>query len=139
MSILRIEDYSGAANVVAFPKVFSQSQQFLAVDMIVKVKGRVDADEKGVQIIADRITPLKVNYSQAKHVAIHIYSQYDTPENSEALKRVLVNTSGSVPTSLYLHRQRKRINLPPNMCFDPSDESIKAIEAILGEGSVEVQ
>ena len=41
MSILRIEDYSGAANVVAFPKVFSQSQQFLAVDMIVKVKGRL--------------------------------------------------------------------------------------------------
>ena len=128
-----------AANVVAFPKVFSQSQQFLAVDMIVKVKGRVDADEKGVQIIADRIMPLKVNYSQAKHVAIHIYSQYDTPENSEALKRLLTNTAGSVPTSLYLHRQRKRINLPPNMCFDPSDESIKAIEAILGDGSVEVQ
>ena len=139
MSILRIEDYSGAANVVAFPKVFSQSQQFLAVDMIVKVKGRVDADEKGVQIIADRIMPLKVNYSQAKHVAIHIYSQYDTPENSEALKRLLTNTAGSVPTSLYLHRQRKRINLPPNMCFDPSDASIKAIEVILGDGSVEVQ
>ena len=139
MSILRIEDYSGAANVVAFPKVFSQSQQFLAVDMIVKVKGRVDADEKGVQIIADRITPLKVNYSQAKQVAIHIYSQYDTLENRKALKRVLTNTAGSVPTSLYLHRQRKRINLPPNMCFDPSDESIRAIESILGEGSVEVQ
>lgn len=30
MSILRIEDYSGAANVVRIPKVFSQSQQFLA-------------------------------------------------------------------------------------------------------------
>ena len=42
-----------------------QSQQFLAVDMIVKVKGRVDADVRFVQIIADRIMPLKVNYSQA--------------------------------------------------------------------------
>ena len=51
MSILRIEDYSGAANVVAFPKVFSQSQQFLAVDMIVKVKGRVDADEKVCKLL----------------------------------------------------------------------------------------
>ena len=93
MSILRIEDYSGSAQVVAFPKVFAQCQQFLAVDMVVKVRGRIDADEKGVQIIADRIMPLKVNYSQAKHVAIHIYSQYDTPENSEALKRLLTNTS----------------------------------------------
>ncbi len=78
---------------------------------LLRCEGRVDADEKGVQIIADRIAPLKVNYRQAKHVAIHIYSQYDTPENSEALKRLLTNTAGSVPTSLYLHRQRKRINL----------------------------
>ena len=66
-------------------------------------------------------------------------NRWQSTENSEALKRLLTNTAGSVPTSLYLHRQRKRINLPPNMCFDPSDESIKAIEAILGEGSVEVQ
>ena len=105
--------------------------------MIVKEKAGLMRMKK-VQIIADRM-PLKVNYGQAKQVAIHIYSQYDTPENSEALKRVLTSTAGSVPTSLYLHRQRKRINLPPNMCFDPSDESIRAIESILGEGSVEVQ
>ena len=72
-------------------------------------------------------------------MAIDLYSQDDTPENSDAWTRVLTNTVGYVPTSLYLHRQRKRINLQPNMCFDPSDESIKAIEAILGDGSVEVQ
>ena len=139
MSILRIEDYSGSAQVVAFPKVFAQSQQFLAVDMVVKVRGRVDADEKGVQIIADRIAPLKVNYNNARQIAIHIRSAYDTPENSNALKEILSQAEGQVPTALYLHKQRKRINLSPQLCFAPTDEIIARIEAVLGEGAVEVQ
>ena len=139
MSILRIEDYSGSAQVVAFPKVFAQSQQFLAVDMVVKVRGRVDADEKGVQIIADRIAPLKVNYNNARQIAIHIRGAYDTPENSNALKEILSQAEGQVPTALYLHKQRKRINLSPQLCFAPTDEIIARIEAVLGEGAVEVQ
>ena len=125
--------------MVAFPKVFAQSEQFLAVDMVVKVRGRVDADEKGVQIIADRIAPLKVNYNNARQIAIHIRGAYDTPENSNALKDILSQAEGQVPTALYLYKQRKRINLSPQLCFTPTDEIIARIESVLGEGSVEVQ
>lgn len=139
MSILRIEDFSGSSQVVAFPKVYSQSQPFLAVDMVVKVQGRIDADEKGVQIIADRISPLKVNYNMARQVDIHIRNAYDTPENSEALKQLLSSLTGTVPTTLLLHKSRKRINLPENLCFTPDEETIRQIEAILGEGAVEIR
>lgn len=138
MSILRIEDFSGSAQVVAFPKVYGQSQQFLAVDMAVKVRGRVDADEKGVQIIADRIVPLKVNYANARQIEIHIRMQFDTPENSAALKQILSAVEGGTPTTLLLHKSKKRINLPPSLCFTPTADIISRIEAILGDGSVEI-
>lgn len=139
MSILRIEDFSGSAQVVAFPKVYSQSQQFLAVDMAVKVRGRVDADEKGVQIIADRIVPLKVNYANARQIEIHIRMQFDTPENSAALKQILSSVEGKTPTTLLLHKSKKRINLPSSLCFTPTADIISRIEAILGDGSVEIR
>lgn len=139
MSILRIEDFSGSAQVVAFPKVYGQSQQFLAVDMAVKVRGRVDADEKGVQIIADRIVPLKVNYANARQIEIHIRMQFDTPENSAALKQILSAVEGGTPTTLLLHKSKKRINLPPSLCFTPTADIISRIEAILGDGSVEIR
>lgn len=139
MSILRIEDFSGSAQVVAFPKVYGQSQQFLAVDMAVKVRGRVDADEKGVQIIADRIVPLKVNYADARQIEIHIRMQFDTPENSAALKQILSAVEGKTPTTLLLHKSKKRINLPPSLCFTPTADIISRIEAILGDGSVEIR
>lgn len=139
MSILRIEDFSGSAQVVAFPKVYGQSQQFLAVDMAVKVRGRVDADEKGGQIIADRIVPLKVNYANARQIEIHIRMQFDTPENSAALKQILSSVEGGTPTTLLLHKSKKRINLPPSLCFTPTADIISRIEAILGDGSVEIR
>ena len=139
MSILRIEDFSGSAQVVAFPKVYGQSQQFLAVDMAVKVRGRVDADEKGVQIIAERIVPLKVNYANARQIEIHIRMQFDTPENSAALKQILSAVEGGTPTTLLLHKSKKRINLPPSLCFTPTADIISRIEAILGDGSVEIR
>ncbi|WP_277282278.1 DNA polymerase III subunit alpha [Veillonella caviae] len=139
MSILRIEDFSGSAQVVAFPKVYGQSQQFLAVDMAVKVRGRVDADEKGVQIIADRIVPLKVNYANARQIEIHIRMQFDTPENSAALKQILSSVEGGTPTTLLLHKSKKRINLPPSLCFTPTADIVSRIEAILGDGSVEIR
>lgn len=58
----------------------------LAVDMAVRISGRIDADEKGVQIIADTIKPLKVNYDTAKRIVIHIRPGFDTAEASNALK-----------------------------------------------------
>lgn len=139
MSILRIEDFSGSAQVVAFPKVYGQSQQLLAVDMAVKVRGRVDADEKGVQIIAERIVPLKVNYANARQIEIHIRMQFDTPENSAALKQILSAVEGETPTTLLLHKSKKRINLPPSLCFTPTADIVSRIEAILGDGSVEIR
>lgn len=87
MSVLRLEDYSGAVSVVVFPQKFQQYQSMLAVDMAVRISGRIDADEKGVQIIADTIKPLKINYDTAKRVILHIRPGFDTAEASNALKK----------------------------------------------------
>ena len=138
MANIRLEDFTGSVDVVVFPKAYASSQGFIAPDMAVKVKGRVDADEKGLQIIADRVAPLKVNYEQVRQVAIHIKPAFDTPQHSEALKKILAAAPGQRPCTLYLHKQKKSIPLPKNLCFDPDPESIAAIEKVLGPGSVEL-
>ncbi|WP_251442555.1 DNA polymerase III subunit alpha [Veillonella intestinalis] len=138
MSILRLEDFSGSASIVAFPTVFQQSQAYLAVDMAVRITGRIDADEKGVQIIADSVKPLKVNYEKAKQIIIHIRPGFDTAEASNSLKKVLLETDGTVPVSFYLHRQRKRIDVAKEYFITPGTKICQAIEKILGPDSVEI-
>ena len=83
--------------------------------------------------------PLKVNYANARQIEIHIRMQFDTPENSAALKQILSSVEGGTPTTLLLHKSKKRINLPPSLCFTPTADIISRIEAILGDGSVEIR
>lgn len=139
MANIRLEDFTGSVDIVVFPKAYASSQQLMAMDMIVKVKGRVDADEKGLQIIADTVLPLKVRYDQVQQVIIHIRPSFDRPEVSKALKELLQEAPGQVPCSLYLHKQRKSMPLPGTLCFRPNPEVIDAIERILGAGAVELK
>ncbi|MCF0156745.1 MAG: DNA polymerase III subunit alpha, partial [Veillonella sp.] len=139
MANIKLEDFTGSVDVVVFPKAYVSSQGYIATDMAVKIKGRIDADEKGLQIIADRVDPLKVRYDQVRQVAIHIKPAFDTPENSDKLKKLLQGAQGQVPCTLYLHKQRKSIPLPPALCFAPDDTMVAAIEGILGPNSVELK
>lgn len=138
MSIIRLEDFSGSASIVVFPQKFQQYQAMLAVDMAVRISGRIDADEKGVQIIADTIKPLKVNYDTAKRIVIHIRPGFDTAEASNALKKLLLKATGTVPVTFYLHRQRKRIDVAKEYYFAPGTEICRVVEEILGPDSVEI-
>lgn len=138
MSIIRLEDFSGSTSIVVFPQKFQQYQAMLAVDMAVRISGRIDADEKGVQIIADTIKPLKVNYDTAKRIVIHIRPGFDTAEASNALKKLLLKATGTVPVTFYLHRQRKRIDVAKEYYFAPGTEICRAVEEFLGPDSVEI-
>lgn len=139
MSIVRLEDFTGSANVVVFPKAYQVGQAYMAVDMIVKIRGRIDADEKGVQIIAESVAPLKVRPDAVRHVVIHIYPDFDRPEVSAKLKDLLVKAEGNTPASLYLHKQRKTLPLHPSFYFTPNNQILKALEDLLGEDSIELQ
>lgn len=138
MSVVRVEDFSGAVDVVLFPQVFRRYQPYVAVDMAVKIKGRIDSDERGIQIIAEAVKPLKVRYDNAKGIVLHIKPGYDTPEASEQLKQVLLSAEGDVPVAFYLHRQRKRIAVAKAYYFTPEPKICDAIEKILGPESVEI-
>lgn len=138
MTIVRLEDFSGAVDVVIFPSQYAKAMPYVAVDMAVKVKGKIDADERNVQIIAESVLPLKQSFSNSKGVTITIRAAYDTPEASTALREFLKGTPGNVPVSLAIERTGKMIRLPPHLCFTPSEEIIEALEAIVGAGNVSV-
>lgn len=138
MSIIQVEDFSGTADIVTFPQVYRRDQYCMAVDMAVRVEGRIDADEKGVQIIAESVAPLKIDYSRAKGVVLHIRPGYDTAEASIKLKDLLISADGEVPVAFYLHRQRKRMAVDKAYYFTPGTSICRKIEEILGPQSVEI-
>lgn len=138
MSIIQVEDYTGSMEVVVFPRIYQQSQTYLAVDMAVKVHGRLDADEKGIQLIADSVKPLRVRMENARQVVLHIRKGYDTPEASQALRKLLLATAGTTPVVFQVEAQRKQIPASQAFYFTPTKEICQSIENILGKDSVEL-
>ena len=58
MAFVQIEDMTGQAEVVVFPRVYEQYAQLLAPDAPVTVRGRVDVKEDGVKVLADTVSAL---------------------------------------------------------------------------------
>jgi DNA polymerase-3 subunit alpha len=58
MAFVQIEDMTGQAEVVVFPRVYQQYAGLLAPDAPVTVRGRVDVKEDGVKVLADTVSAL---------------------------------------------------------------------------------
>jgi len=61
MAFVQIEDMTGQAEVVVFPRVYEQYAQLLAPDAPVTVRGRVDVKEDGVKVLADTVSVLSTS------------------------------------------------------------------------------
>lgn len=138
MAVLRVEDFDGAVDVVVFPQAYQRALNVMAVDMAVRVKGRIDADEKGVQLIADSVRPLRQSYETVRQVRINIRPQYDKPEVSQKLGDLLISAPGETPVTFYLAGPRKKIPVDPKFYFTPGTEICRSIEELLGPDSVEL-
>lgn len=138
MSILKIEDFSGSVDAVLFPQAYQRYKQYVQEDAVVRVKGRIDADDKGVQIIVESMAPLVVNYDMVRTIIIHIRPNYDRPEVSAKLKEILLKAPGTAKVRFYLHKQKKSIHVNANYYFTPTPKIIKELEDLLGPDSVEL-
>jgi DNA polymerase III subunit alpha len=56
--IFRVEDLAGGVQVVGFPSVYEKTQDLVAPDRIVLVKGRIDLRGREVQVVASDIREL---------------------------------------------------------------------------------
>ncbi|HET6946179.1 MAG TPA: DNA polymerase III subunit alpha, partial [bacterium] len=58
MAFVTLEDLTGGAEVIIFPKMYEQVHFLLKRDSVVVVRGKVDVAEQQAKILADRVLPL---------------------------------------------------------------------------------
>lgn len=139
MAIMSIEDLTGEAEVLVFPKTFADTEKFIRKDAIVCVKGKINLREERPKIIANDIMPLEElqkKYTQA--IIINLNVGIDERELTK-LKTVLESHPGTAP--VYLHfkmadGKRFEISVEEKLKVEPSDSLTLDIEKLLGEGVV---
>jgi DNA polymerase-3 subunit alpha len=141
MAFLTVEDRSGRAEVVVFPKPFAEFRLWLKEDQPVLIKATVDRQDEGVKLVAAQIEDLADGFEPKQQVVyMKIASGKENPESLHRLKNFLRQHRGSVPVCLYYERTKKVLSLPPDLYgLAVTKASLMQLEQLLGEGNVRVK
>ena len=140
MGYVSLEDYEGAMEAVIFPSVWENSRMMVSEDRAVCVRGRVQANERDVRILAEEIIPLaqfhKVVRPMYKSVHLYIDAAHESDAVSNRLSVILRENHGNVPVFLHLERTHQKITMSREFYLDFSADSEIALKKLLGPQSV---
>lgn len=89
MGYVTIEDYDGEVETVVFPSVWETVRPILAEDAAVAIRGRVQANERDVRVLAEEIIPLDKLRASAPSPAgvLHLYidAAHDSNEDRKSV------------------------------------------------------
>ncbi len=142
MAILNLEDFDGSTETLVFPKTFQASAQYIKVDSIVYIKGRLNLKEDTPKIIADEIIPIeKAEEKMIKSVSIKLNSAKLEKKDLEELKWILSQNPGTIPVYLnFITADNKSVGVVANKNsgIKISGVFIDQVEKIAGENTVKL-
>lgn len=151
MAFIKLEDHSGQAEIVLFPKDYERTFDKWRVDSIVLVNGRVSLRNDEVKISIDQVRPITEEEAQKaparpKNVPAlipenRIYIKLKDIADQETLvsiKRTIDNFRGPSEVVLVVGeaKQKQAIKLPTGM--DLSNEGISQLNSLVGADNVKV-
>ena len=140
MGYVTIEDYDGEVETVVFPSVWETVRPILAEDAAVAIRGRVQANERDVRVLAEEIIPLdKLRASAPSPVGVlHLYidAAHDSNEVSQRLAGLFQKHHGKTPVIMHMMRTGQEIHAAPKFYVNYSSEAERDFRMLLGERAV---
>ncbi len=133
-----LEDLEGSIEVMFFPATYAQVALNVAEDAIVAIKGRTDAREDTVKLIASDLTILDTTAAPRGPVLVRMAPARCTPPLVDRLKDVLATHPGTTEVHLQLvNGDRERVlRLGDGYRVTPSPALMGDLKALLGPAAV---
>jgi DNA polymerase-3 subunit alpha len=141
MAVCRLEDEHGGVEVVVFPDLYRESFGILSNDVAVLVKGKPEAGEDTGKILASKIVLLdEVKQREAGSLTVRIALDSFFEDTLPHLRELLEQHRGECDLRFELLRDDVRVMLRPHpfLRVKPSSELVTSLEAMCGEGTVEL-
>ncbi|MEN8134413.1 MAG: DNA polymerase III subunit alpha [Thermodesulfobacteriota bacterium] len=140
MAFLTLEDISGVAEIVVFPKVYQDCANLLDEDVPLIIQGKAEIDEQTNKVIADEIISLEeARQKYIDSARIILRSDQVSRRRIEDLKKMVLQNHGPCPIRLTLHydnRGEVDIEIPKDSSIMPSTGFTTAVEEVLGYQAV---
>jgi DNA polymerase-3 subunit alpha len=145
--VFRIEDLAGGVQVVGFPSLYEQTQDLIAPDRIVVVKGRVDLRGRELQLVALEIRELESERDHgtgnggptgSEPLTLAVPADQCTNGLVTRLKETLASHPGGVPVTLRLTSNggAKTLRLADGYRVDGSAGLLAELRILLGPEAV---
>ena len=143
MAFVTLEDLSGMVEVIVFSDLYKNSSLLLKGESPVFIKGRVDAGEESVKIIASEILPFEEAMGKlSTQVHLHIRSEGLGRKDLIAMKEIFTDCRGKCPAYLHLILPEEReavISLGEEWQLDSTEQLIHRMRDLLGYEAVTFQ
>lgn len=133
MCFLEVEDFTGRAEVVVFPKVMERAADFLVPDVPIVLTGKLDKGNETVKVLADVIRDMERSMPE---VRLKILPALDDGDTFDELKVRLRAHHGQVPVYLHLPGGKRVIKTEEQFWIDPTSEALASLKDLLGEANV---
>ena len=110
--------------------------QAMAPDLPVVVVGRLDIGDDAVKLLADSVCLID---DYVPEVRVRVRKAQENGETFGALKRIFGAHRGKSAVFLHLVDSRKVIKAEEKFWLTPTQEAIADLEALLGEGAVQIR
>jgi len=133
-----LEDLEGSIEVMFFPATYAQVALNVAEDAIVAIKGRTDAREDTVKLIASELTILDTTEGPRGPVKVRMAPARCTPPLVDRLKDVLATHPGTTEVHLQLVNGERLhvLRLGDGFRVTPSAALMGDLKALLGPSAI---
>ena len=141
MAFIKIEDITGAVEVIIFPNLFSKFEE-LDETQVFLIKGRVSVkDEKDRVVIADTITTLETLLSPdfKECIILSLDETLRTKEIRQKLLDIFKNHRGKTKVIVESKEDLTKKPFPDRYNVTVSKELIKQLETLLGSDAVSIK
>jgi DNA polymerase-3 subunit alpha len=141
-----LEDMEGRIDAIVFPSYFAKAEKALRPDddmheLIVRVRGRYDKNDRGQQIIVFEVQRLDLGEEMAPRpqtLELHVPSERFNQQISDGLAKTLQSYPGSDPVTLFITKvdgSNHRTILPASVDSKSADLR-NNLELLLGKGAL---
>ncbi len=128
MAFVLIEDYVSKAEIVVFPKLFAQVEEWLSTHTVFIVKGIVDSSPQTTKLKAQALIPIDLLFEQpCERITLQLPEALD-PVILTAIKQVCV--PGTSALELQFVEDSKRLTLKAKEKIKLTQEFVTAVEQL---------
>ena len=143
MAFLTLEDASGSAECIVFPKVLADYSLRLAEGSIAVIRGRLsireDEEPKLIAESAEELSEAIKKNTQPKQKQLFIKLAAQNNDNLKKVQENLAPYQGDMPVCIFFEDTKKAVKVPRRMWFNGTASAVEDLKEIFGADNVRIK